>query len=495
MIFRCCVEDRERPLGSFARGNMAGDAGSAGIAWAKGVLVPDEDAQWIVAREAQVLGAVMLRPEGFSDLSRLDPLDFCVSQYRESWRVIRAFALAAEFHKINPLSVAQGAAISSGLLIQCISACGSPISAPDYAREMIAARALREAMIDARRAMRETNPAIMAQALQRAARTVAEVRSREEFGAKILSTRFLDRFSAIAAGQMPQAPSTGLPTLDARIGGLVPENLVVLAGRPGMGKTVTTISIARQAAKLGSRIGYFSLEIGEAQFSARIMADECYDRFPPYKRPFFGALMKGVVSDQLGDRDADEWLADAAEAVGKLPIYTSFTAGVTLAEIDSTISRWEDEAGAPLDAVVIDYSAFVKDSGSFKNNANKQVGEIFLDMKMLARRRKTCVVGVHQLNRGVEQRDDKRPNMGDLRDSGEIEQHADTVALLYREEYYLSKVDTHSLKDDAAIKHQAALEACRGKLEIIADKNRSGEPGRDIYTCAVASNALRELPK
>ncbi len=474
---------------------MAGDANSAGIAWAKGVHIRDENEQWIVAREAQVLGAVMLRPEGFSDLSRLDPLDFCVAQYRDAWSVIRTFALAAEFHKINPLSVGQAAGVPAGILVQCIAACGSPISAADYAREMIAARAIREAMEDARRAQRETNPVVMTQALQRAARIVGDVRARDEHDAGALSSRFLDRFQAIASGAVAVAPSTGLPTLDRRIGGLVPESLIVLAGRPGSGKTVTTISIARQAAKLGFRIGYFSLEIGEAQFAARLMADECYDRFPSYRRPFFSQLLKGVVSEKDKDSNSDEMLVDAAQSVAKLPIFTSFTAGVTMAEIDATISRWEDKAGAPLDAVFIDYSAFVRDSGSFKNNANKQVGEIFLDAKMLARRRKTCVVAVHQLNRGVEQREDKRPTMADLRDSGEIEQHADAVALLYREEYYLARIDAGSLKGDDVVKHMAALDACRDKLEIIIDKNRAGEPGRDIYSCSVGHNALREMTK
>lgn len=469
---------------------MSGDAGTPGIAWAKGVHIPDEDTEFVVLREAHVIGAILTKPDLYPEVARLDPVDFCVAEYRKAWATIRQFATAGEFQKITPYAVAQGADIAPTLMVKCAVLCATPLAAPDLAGDMIKARAMREAMALGRKAQRETNPLAMAQALQRASRIVSEVRNNEEYDSDTLLRRFLVRNDNIVSGQVPPAPSTGLAELDKAIGGLVPEDLVVLAGRPGMGKTVSTISIARQAAKAGAAIGYFSLEIGEDQFTARMMADECFDLYPPNSPPPF---FKTIRNATYGKFDQD-YIEAAAVNLMKLPLYTSFTSSPTMAEIDATVSRWEDRAGRKMDAVMIDYSAFVKDSGNFKNNANKQVGEIFLDMKMMARRRKTCVVGIHQLNRGVESREDKRPNMSDLRDSGEIEQHADAIALLYREEYYLRKVHIPDHEVEAREEMDRKLDAVRNMIEIIIDKNRSGEAGTVKAWCHVAHNALRNMP-
>ena len=468
---------------------MSGEAGTPGISWAKGVQIPDEDTEFVVLREAQVIGAILTRADLYSEVVGLDPSDFCVAEYRKAWTTIRQFANAGEFQKISPYAVSQGAGIAPALLVKCAVLCATPLAAPELASDMIKARAMREAMALGRQAQRETNPIAMSQALQRAARVVSEVRSSEEYDASTLINRFVANAEDRRDGKVPAAPTTGLPALDKAIGGLVPENLLVVAGRPGMGKTVTTISIARQAAKAGAAIGYFSLEIGDDQFSARLMADELFDIYPSNSKPL---AYQNLLRGQFGSYDQD-YIGTATYNIAKLPLFTSFTASPTMAEIEATVSRWEDKAGRKMDGVFIDYSAFVKDSGNFKNNANKQVGEIFLDMKMMARRRKTCVVGVHQLNRGVELREDKRPNMSDLRDSGEIEQHADAIALLFREEYYIRKIHVPEGDIEATEARDQKLDQVRNMLEIIIDKNRAGEPGTVKAWCHVASNALRNM--
>lgn len=463
---------------------MSGNA--LDLSWAKGVVIADENEAWVIARESQVLGSLFLRPECYSEVNHLDPRDFCVAQFRAAWGALSGFARAGDLHKITPLAVAQAANIPTSLMLRCAAAATSVVSLADFGREMQSARALREALTEARRSVRETDPVRMMQALQRAARTVGEVRDSQAYRVGALTQRFLDRYSAISTGAVAPAPSTGMPVLDEVLGGLEPESLIVVAGRPGMGKTVATVSIARQAALNGTRIGYFSLEIGERQFTPRLLADATYT--VPGSGIWFNRLMRGQVIP------ADYPKMEAAiEQVQNLPIWTDFSAGMTMADIDARVARWSDEAGAPLDAVFIDYSAFVRDSGQYRNQVAKQVGEVFLDAKMMARRRRCAVVFVHQLNRGVESRDDKRPNMADLRDSGEVEQHADAIALLYRHEYYLRRLDSSKMSEEQRVKHEIELADATNRVEVIVDKNRAGAPGSVFLECDVKCSAIRNM--
>ncbi|SCM71645.1 putative DnaB domain protein helicase domain protein [uncultured Pleomorphomonas sp.] len=462
---------------------MGQDGSGPAIQWAKGVVIADENPEWIVTRESQVVGSVLLRPEILSAIPQLEPADFCVDEYRRAWKAILGFS--TDPHKISPFPVAQAAGVEPASLLRCVASLPTTINAADYARDIRAARALRESLAHARQAMRETDPAGMQVALQRAARAVYEVREFQDYAASALATRMLERYTAIATGQIAPAPKFGIPAMDETLGGLVPEDLQVWAGRPGMGKTAVTMSLTRQAAKAGAFIGYFSLEIGEHQWTPRMLADCAFDFGA---RIAFKAIMRGSLYGQHV-----EDLQDAAAAFSEVPYRVSFTASPTVAEISDTCKRWEDEEGRKIDGVVVDYSAFVRDTGQYRGREVKQVGEIFLDLKKMARSLKTCVLAVHQLNRGVESREDKRPTMADLRDSGEIEQHADSVNLLFREEYYLQReIDKHPPNEAELESKRISVE---DQVEVITDKNRAGPPGTNRLFISVANNAVRSLAK
>lgn len=463
------------------------DGSITGLSWAKGVVIADEDPELIVERESQVLGAVLTNPDVWAPINHLDALDFCVSEFRAAWSTICGFARAGELHKVRPRAVAQAAGVSITPILGCVRDLVSPLNAPDHAQDMIAARAIREGLRDARIAQRETDPARVLQALQRATKRVGAVRTRLAYSAAEAADRFLARYSEIASGHAPSARSTGLIHVDEAIGGLAPGDLQVWAGRPGMGKTSATISIARQASACGARIGYFSLEIGEAQTMARVIADAIWR--PTLAIPF-GAIMRGQVAPHQMNA-----VLEAVDRVRSLPLHFAFTPGLTVVDIEAQIDRWEQEAGEKLDAIVVDQSNFIRDTGRYKDNTVKSIGEIFIDIKIMMQRRAMTAIVIHQLNRGVESRENKRPTMADLRDSGEIEQAADVVCLLYRHEYYLSKVDASSMQGEARDKHEAAKAAAANKLELIFDKNRAGEPGPVIVQCHIGSSAIRTHPR
>lgn len=460
---------------------MAQDGSGPAVQWAKGVSVADEDVAWVVTREAQVIGAVILHPALLSSLPSLEPADFCVEEHRQVWKAVIGFA--TEPHKISPFPLAQASGVAPAILLRCAALTPTGLNAAEYARNIRAARALRESLEHARQAVRETDPLKMQLALQRAAHTVYEVREFQDYAASALANRMLERYSAIASGQTPPAPKFGIAGLDERLGGLFPGDLQVWAGRPGMAKTGCTMSLTRSAAKLGASIGYFSLEIDEAQWSARMWSDAIFDLGAEVP---FSRIMRGDIL-----RFDQEIASQAASEFSKLRYRASFTRRPTVAEIVDTCKRWMDEDQVHLDGVVVDYSAFVRDTGQYRGREVKQVGEVFLDLKTAAQTLKTCVLAVHQLNRGVENRDDKRPNMADLRDSGEVEQHADSVNLLFREEYYIDRqINTQPDKSAELASKKLLVEK---QVEVISDKNRAGETGQTKMFINVACNAVREI--
>lgn len=466
---------------------MSGDAGAPNLTWVRDAEVDPGDEALVIERESAVIGAVFLSPSLIPELMFVEPKDFVVAEFRAAWSVIRAFAADVDGPaKMTPASVAKAAGVHPQTIMRVLLGSQTTIGAVDTARLLRAAGVARIALKAAAKSLRFSDHGEVADALQRAAATIREVREGENYGAAQLADRFLGRLSDLLQGKIAPAPTTGIPELDARMGGLVPENLVVLAGRPGMGKTVFTMSVGRQAAQAGSFIGFFSLEIGENQFTPRMIADAAFKRgAPPI---FFSSLMRGSFPLELLPR-----VEQAADDIEGLTFQTSFTPNVTVPEIHATAERWQERAGRKLDGIVVDYSSFVKDSGQYSGNENKQVGEIFRGLKIMAKRMKTCVLAVHQLNRGVESRDDKRPTMSDLRGSGEIEQDADSVLLLFRNEYYLKRVDVDRLSAEAALKHEEELQAWRNRLDVISDKNRAGAPGTDRLFVDVGCNALRSL--
>jgi replicative DNA helicase len=271
--------------------------------------------------------------------------------------------------------------------------------------------------------------------------------------------------------------STGLRDLDRRMGGLQPSDLIILAGRPGMGKTSLVTNIAfnvaqayepvQQAdgsfkAKNGGVVGFFSLEMSSEQLATRIISEQT--EIPSSK------IRRGEINE------ADfEKLVACSQMMQKLPLFIDQTGGISIAQLAARARRLKRQRG--LDVIVVDYVQLMQGS-SAKSSQNRvqEITEITTGLKALAKELNVPVVALSQLSRQVESRDDKRPQLSDLRESGSIEQDADVVLFVFREEYYLQNREPKPGTEEY-FKWEAELNDLRGKAEVIIAKQRHGPTG------------------
>nr|DAT18404.1 MAG TPA: DnaB-like replicative helicase [Caudoviricetes sp.] len=242
--------------------------------------------------------------------------------------------------------------------------------------------------------------------------------------------------------------STGFVGLDKITTGLHEGNLIILAARPAMGKTALALNIAKHVATMERKPAViFSLEMGAEELIERIVASE--GMVPGYHL-------------KIGNLSTDEWkrLVQAQSNLYDTPIFVDDTAGIRISDIRSKSRKLSQEMGG-LGIIIIDYLQLI--TGSKGENRQQIVSEISRELKILAKDLKVPVIALSQLSRSVEQRQDKRPILSDLRESGSIEQDADIVAFLYREAYYQ--------------KEQADSQEVNNVTELILEKNRHGSLG------------------
>lgn len=251
---------------------------------------------------------------------------------------------------------------------------------------------------------------------------------------------------------------TGLPTgyqaLDKMTAGLQKEELIILAARPAVGKTAFALNIAQNiGTKTDETVAIFSLEMGAESLVNRMLCAE-------------GSIDAGHL--RTGTLSEEEWqsLIVAMGSLSKANIYIDDTPGIRIAEIRAKCRRLKQEKGN-LGLVLIDYLQLIEGTG--RESRQQEVSEISRQLKKLAKELKVPVIALSQLSRGVEQRQDKRPVLSDIRESGSIEQDADIVAFLYRDDYY----DREEGEDDDD--HGSAGED--NVIEVIIEKNRSGARG------------------
>ncbi|MDF0031929.1 replicative DNA helicase [Staphylococcus pseudintermedius] len=263
------------------------------------------------------------------------------------------------------------------------------------------------------------------------------------------------------SGQTPGIP-TGYRDLDQMTAGFNRNDLIILAARPSVGKTAFALNIAQKVATHEDQytVGIFSLEMGADQLATRMICSS-----------------GNVDSNRLrtGTMTEEDWNRFTV-AVGKLSrtkIFIDDTPGVRITDIRSKCRRLKQEHG--LDMIVIDYLQLIQGSGSrASDNRQQEVSEISRMLKAIARELECPVIALSQLSRGVEQRQDKRPMMSDIRESGSIEQDADIVAFLYRDDYY-NRGDGDDDDDDGGFERQTNDE--NGEIEIIIAKQRNGPTG------------------
>lgn len=269
--------------------------------------------------------------------------------------------------------------------------------------------------------------------------------------------------------------ATRLDDLDRQIGGLHKSDLLILAGRPSMGKTALATNIAMNVAKKyrfeiqpdgtrktvdGGVVAFYSLEMSADQLATRLLADA-----------------SGVSSDRLrkGEIDAVEFgrLKDAAMEIASYPLYIDDTGGLSLAKLTARARRLKRTAG--LDLIVVDYLQLVT-TGDSNMNRVQEISTITMGLKSLAKELQVPVIALSQLSRQVESRDDKRPQLSDLRESGSIEQDADIVMFVYRESYYLGRAEPKEGTPEH-LQWQEDMDKLRGTAEVIIGKQRHGPIG------------------
>lgn len=278
---------------------------------------------------------------------------------------------------------------------------------------------------------------------------------------------------------------TGISDLDRMLGGLGRGEFSILAGRPSMGKSAVAVCLGKGAATTGHGVLIFSLEMMARAWMARMATDAAWG----YRSPLaYSDALRHKLKDQQEDR-----LIRGAQARMPLPLVIHEQAGLTVAEI-AAITRREtaifERQGKRLGLVIVDHLGKVKPK-DYSGDRVREVGAISNALAGLAKREDVAVLALCQLNRGVESRDNKRPSMSDLRDSGDLEQDADTVMFAYREAYYLERQKFDS-NDDESVR-QEMLEAKRNTLEINIAKQRNGMVGSVDLFIDMPSNAVRNL--
>lgn len=268
--------------------------------------------------------------------------------------------------------------------------------------------------------------------------------------------------------------STGLIDMDKKLGGLHKSDLIILAGRPSMGKTSLATNIAFNIAKSfrkgtlpdgsdgavdGGVVGFFSLEMSAEQLAGRVLAEA-----------------SEISSHKIrqGDMDESEFrrFVEAAKELEACPLFIDDTAAIPIAQLAARARRLKRTHG--LDLLIVDYLQLVRGTS---DNRVQEIGEISMGLKAIAKELNIPVIALSQLSRQVESRDDKRPQLSDLRESGSIEQDADVVMFVYREEYYVEREKPGDDQLEEMAGWQDRMSRLHGKAEVIIGKQRHGPIG------------------
>lgn len=271
--------------------------------------------------------------------------------------------------------------------------------------------------------------------------------------------------------------ATGLRDLDTKMGGLQASDLIIIAGRPGMGKSALASNMGYNIAKAwqgevradghtstvnGGIVAFFSLEMSAEQLATRIIAEQT--GIPS------STIRRGGITENEFER-----IKDVSIELQHLPFYVDETGGLSIAQLAARARRLKRQRG--LDLLIVDYIQLLQGSSRRSSeNRVQEITEITTKLKALAKELNVPIVALSQLSRQVESRDDKRPQLSDLRESGSIEQDADVVLFVFREEYYLANREPKPGTDEY-IKWQVDMDAAHGKAEIIIGKQRHGPTG------------------
>ena len=446
-----------------------------------------------IEAEQQLLGAILTNNDIYDRIAALvKPEHFFDSVHQRIFEIavarIQRNALASPVTLKGYLEDDEGlkALGGPGYLARLAGSAISAFAARDYA-QMIYELAVRRELIRlgqditdrARRVEVENDPKEQITEAEQRLYTLAEQGTAEKGFVSFLKATTEAVQSALAAYQRDGALSgisTGFADLDKKLGGLHPSDLLILAGRPSMGKTSLATNIAFNIARAyrrgqrpdgsegavnGGVVGFFSLEMSSEQLAARILSEA-----------------SEVPSEQIrrGDMTEAEFrrFVEAAKALETCPLYIDDTPALPISQVAARCRRLKRTHG--LDVVFVDYLQLLRGTGKGDNRV-QEIAEISMGLKALAKELSIPVVALSQLSRQVENRDDKRPQLSDLRESGSIEQDADVVMFVFREEYYKEREKPGDHDLDAMAKWQEVMEQVHGRAEVIIGKQRHGPIG------------------
>lgn len=448
--------------------------------------------------EQDVIAVALARPDLLDCLDGITDADFYSGGWARVWRIIdamrrhgravSALAVGAAYRKIEAeaaLPDSGAAAVLNDLALEAPRTVAQAAGAAEIVKSLAARRrliALHQAAIsDALDVRPEESPdALVADAiaaLQEVVPPPREVRSLTSVADAVVKRAFSPEAAA------KDAIWFGVKELDDRTGGMLPGEFVVVAGRPGMGKSLLGNRMIRSTAEAGRGVLAIELEMSEEEVVARLIADVARDKGHSV---YYSTMRRGTVIRHHADA-----VAESAEELTRWPLVFEPRPGLTTDQIRQRgreARRQFAADGRRLALVVVDHIGHVRASTDRRGNKVAEMTDVSNAMKEMAKELGCVVLGISQLSRAVEGRDDKRPVLSDLRESGSIEQDADTVMLLYREAYYLKHKEATMDPGD----YRVEMDACRHTLEVNCAKLRGGEPGVDLVDIDVATGSIRE---
>ncbi len=439
------------------------------------------------AAEQALLGALLvnnnamdrisdvLRPEHFYFAGHAQIYAACV-RLREQQRTADAVTLKTYLEQDGDLQAVGGAAYLADLQASVVSV----LNVEDYAR-MVYDLFIRRQLIDlgeevVNEAYRSDLEVEAVEQVHNAEEKLYALASEGEFRkdfehfADVLNRAIDNASQALNRDTHLTGATTGLVDLDRMLGGLQKSDLIILAARPSMGKSSLATNIGFNTAraylnsggKEGAVVGFFSLEMSSDQLATRILSEE-----------------SAVPSERIrkGDFPKKDFvrLVEASNLIHKVPMFLDDTAGLTVSALRTRAMRLKRQHNLGL--VIVDYLQLMRTGGAGRSeNRVQEISEITRGLKMIAKDLDVPVLALSQLSRQVEQREDKRPQLSDLRESGSIEQDADVVMFIYREAYYLNKAEPAAGTAEHA-EWQAEMDRVNNLAEIIIGKQRHGPTG------------------
>jgi replicative DNA helicase len=464
-----------------------------------------------IEAEQAVLGAVILYPEALEIIERRQPLvptDFFEDLHRYLWETFQREHAAGHRLDYKLATIALGEYGKTEIeghgrtvakyVAQLAAAATGLISIIDYARivfDFSARRKLIDAaeamLLNARSEMVPSDCATIAIDMIDEC-TAKPLRSAPRINIYDAAERSLERMqTGMRNNGRISGVSAGPSDLDHKTGGLQPADLIIIAGRPGMGKSGVAVSVARTAAFDRIPTLYFSLEMGEVSLADRVLAEMCYDSREPIT---YESIARGTLTVAQAER-----VVEARRQLVDVPLTIEVQGGLALSQITTRARKHnqvlERKGLPPLGLLIVDHMHIMAASNRYAGQRVQEVTEISAGLKAFAKEMNIPVVALAQLSRQVESRDNKRPGLSDLRESGAIEQDADLIIFLYREAYYLKDKIDDVARDRARLDRLALVQH---RLEAAIAKNRNGPTNTvDLFFdagCNALSNSERRWP-